>query len=217
MLSDEMRFAFDFQEDSMNNLEPKGLDTDSVLVALESLRLARPIRPDHPLTCFKSLYDPLLGLVPMREDVRRDMHIFNGLAQVIRQKLNDFRMSYQLPLASESDKRNVALHIWLKDFQQCNTEFEAWSLLYYRYIHLDIGLSVAQISSYLGQPKRTLNRRQQLGLVRLTHFLVKQEFVARLRLTTTMNPPRPIEHPPIVVKETLFSDFSLSLMPGKTQ
>ena len=66
-----------------------------------------------------------------------------------------------------------------RDFQQGSLELEAWSVLYYRYVCVDLDLDWSQFYAATHQNERTLRRRQTHGLTRLLYQIMVHETEAR--------------------------------------
>jgi hypothetical protein len=65
------------------------------------------------------------------------------------------------------------------DFRQNAIELEAWSVLYFRYVRVELQLSWSQFEAVTLQDQRTLRRRQQRGIFRLTHHLICEDLSVR--------------------------------------
>jgi hypothetical protein len=61
------------------------------------------------------------------------------------------------------------------DFSGENHELQAWSVLYYHYVFVALDLTGSQIAELVGESIRTITRRQQIGIVRLLHILIRRE------------------------------------------
>jgi len=115
-------------------------EIESVRTALEAMRQAEPLGIGHPLTHYLSFRakrrnpgGPSLG-----GQAALDGLIFDGMSGLIRHHLNRHRKIYDLPpMHSIEDPLCID-----DDFQHGNTELEAWSFLYYRYVRVDLDLSL---------------------------------------------------------------------------
>jgi tetratricopeptide (TPR) repeat protein len=146
------------------------LREESVEKALEAMRLGRDLR-DHPLRFFLSVLNRILSPHVLSGDVAVQVTIFEYLAQLITDHLRQVRQLHQL----DSPSRHYSEQELQRDFQQGNAELEAWSVLYHRYVCVERNLSMQQIADSVSQDQRTLRRRQQLGVRRLTLLLVRVE------------------------------------------
>jgi tetratricopeptide (TPR) repeat protein len=149
------------------------LEVEAVRLALEAMRQAEPLGAAHPLARFISLR----RTDTPTSSAALDALIFRSLANLIWKRLNQHRGLYGLAAAlPHKDSQDARL-----DFQPGNTELEAWSVLYYRYVRVDLDLSLDQLEAITQQDRRTLHRRQSKGIARLTHDLVRRELRARAR------------------------------------
>jgi Cdc6-like AAA superfamily ATPase len=149
------------------------LEVEAVRLALEAMRQAEPLGAAHPLARFISL----CRTDTPTSSAALDALIFRSLAKLIRKRLNQHRSLYGLATAlPHKDSQAAGL-----DFQVGNTELEAWSVLYYRYVRVDLDLSLDQLEAITQQDRRTLHRRQSKGIARLTHDLIRRELRARAR------------------------------------
>ncbi|HVO42875.1 MAG TPA: AAA family ATPase, partial [Aggregatilineales bacterium] len=162
------------------------LQPDAVANALEAVRKAVPLQKTHPLLQFASLG----GVEALVED---------RLLHVISVRLNRIRKAYgDVPAAPQH-----ALDGIVQDFRHQNSDLEAWSLLYYRYVRTEFDMSIERLEKLVGQDRRTLNRRQQKGIVRLTHVLIRRERRYRHRSrTAALTALLPSSRPPRLVGRT---------------
>jgi hypothetical protein len=100
------------------------------------------------------------------------------LTDRIIHELSHLRWVYQLTLP-EVACLETALTDLKQDFRVGSPELEAWSLLHYRYVRVDLALEWPQIAAVTAQHERTLRRRVQLGLHRLSHVLIATELAFR--------------------------------------
>ena len=159
--------------------QPLVVETESIRTALEAMRQAEPLGIGHPLAQFLSLRGRrgIPNGAPVNGQAALDTAIFDGLSNLIRHHLNRHRRHYHLPaIHSDEDATNIG-----DDFGQGNSELEAWSYLYYRFVRVDLDLSLDALERLTRQDRRTLNRRQAKGIARLTHDLVRRERRGRTR------------------------------------
>ncbi len=150
------------------------VEVESVRTALEAMRHAKSLGLVHPLAHFLSIRGNARQFGSAAE---ADTTIFRSLSHIIRQRLNYQRSIVALPTIT-SYRDRVTL---LEDYHQRNPELEAWSLLFYRYVRVDLALPMDDLEKITGQPKRTLNRRQATGVARLTQALIQREERTRAR------------------------------------
>jgi len=142
--------------------------------AHETMRMGHSLR-DHPLLFFLSITNRLNAPHILSGPAAVQIAVFEHLSDIILKRLTDLREQYQL----ERPERRCALNQIRADFRLDNAELEAWSLLYYRYVCVDQNLTIQRIAELTNQVERTLRRRQQLGIHRLTLALVSMEQEAR--------------------------------------
>jgi hypothetical protein len=159
------------------------VEIESVASALEAMRLAKPLEPSHPFRQFISLTRPHRLVSPVEGSVGLDSRIYSSLVHLICRHLNVQRAIHRLPPTERLQDKFAALR---HDFQPRNIELEAWSVLYYRYVRVDLALSFGQIGEIVEHPERTLNRRQQRGMARLAYELASREARARRKQRQTL-------------------------------
>ncbi|MBX3086792.1 MAG: hypothetical protein KF716_34485 [Anaerolineae bacterium] len=152
------------------------LEPESVLSALEAMRQGKKLPTDHPLAYFLSVRYPH-SLTSVEDAVVTQVRIYNHLSRVIHAELNHHRSIYQL----NSVVRGEGSSTLEEDFQTSNEELQAWSLLYHRYVRVDLNLPLKQIETIVKVADRTLNRRQDLGIFRLTNKLLELEIHERIQ------------------------------------
>lgn len=190
-------------------LQQPVIETHAVLIALEALHQARSLGAEHPLAHFVSLSDAWTPPFPVESVLASDVRIFDGLCRIIEQGLTASRSFHNMTAIKPLPDKARALEALRDDFRCGSMELEAWSLLYYRYVCVQLDLSLDQIARLVGQTKRTLHRRQQHGLLRLTQTLVRSERLVRAqRLQWTLRTQLPSVFPPALVGR----DLELALM-----
>src|SRR5258708_38215768 len=115
---------------------------------------------------------------PWRAGVASDVQVFRSLTRLICCHLRRQRRILELVDPRAHQTQETALAAVRQDFACDNPELEAWSLLYYRYVRIDLGLSVERLSGLVSSTRRTLQRRQQHGVARLTHAIIKHDLRA---------------------------------------
>jgi tetratricopeptide (TPR) repeat protein len=152
-------------------------DSDVVRSALERMRQAEP--PGD---------NPLRNLVWVRKQVESqgaqvsssavEFALNHVLADTIQNNVSHLRRIEGL--SSPNDKTREAAYDALRgDFSHRNAELEAWSILYYRFVRVDLNLQIQDIARVLGANSRQVNRRLVHGCYRLTQELSRLEAEAR--------------------------------------
>ena len=157
------------------------LDTTHLKHVLDAIHYSQMI-PDTPFKQFFAVQCLLEHIEPMAEGIAGDVALVEWLSTTIRQELNFRRQHYRLQKPDLHSLRPQALLNLQCDFQQQNVELEAWSLLYFRYVRVDLALGWESMAALAGQTTRNLRRRQMHGLHRLLHCLIQQELRASIAL-----------------------------------
>ena len=138
------------------------------------MRQGKKLLADHPLAHFLSIHS--VSMLPsVDEAVLAQVRIYNHLSRVIHIELNRHRSIYQFEAVTFGE----GVSTLEAEFQTFNEELQAWSLLYHRYVRVDLNLTLRQIELTVKIPERTLNRRQELGVFRLTNKLLEMEIAER--------------------------------------
>ncbi|MBN1122186.1 MAG: tetratricopeptide repeat protein [Anaerolineae bacterium] len=169
------------------------VDESAVQHVLECMRSARPIDDDNPLRRLVWVHAQIDSCGFVTSPVERDVALSAVLTDLITDRLRQFRVIHRIP-TDVGEHREEALDVLLRDFQQANSELEGWSLLYHRYVYIDLDLQVQELSNVLGVSTRQVNRRMSLGLRRLTEMIGQLEIKARLdnrRLWLQLKLPAP--------------------------
>jgi tetratricopeptide (TPR) repeat protein len=136
--------------------------------------------------------------------------LFSG---VITDTLSGLRRLYDLPAPADTDIRQTRMEALDNDFSAGNSELEAWSALYYRFVCLDLNLQVQEMAHQLGIPERQVHRRLDHGLRRLTLRISQLEAEARAadkHLWMQMQIP-PALDPTLIGREALLAELILLL------
>jgi tetratricopeptide (TPR) repeat protein len=174
------------------------IEVESVRSALDAMRNAEPLGTAHPLSQFLSIRPYTLGGA-----AGSDSAIFGHLSQIIRRRLARHREVQHIETISSGPEQLS------HDFQANSDELQAWSMLYYRYVRVDLDLSYEKLEVITRQPKRTLTRRQSKGINRLTYDLARHETKIRLQqreaaLRTQL--PLPFA-PPLIGRKPLLNEI----------
>ncbi len=199
-----------------NVINDARIATKTVRATLGALRQARPLGADHPLALWRCLWDAP-GDLPIENTVASDLRIFEGLSRVITERLTVYRTFYGLSGAEPARSRQAVLKAITSDFYCNSAELEAWSLLYHRYVCLELDLSLEALSNLVSQTRRTLQRRQQLGVLRLTQELIRRERAARRRRRGQVLRARlPSSRAPFLVGRDREADLALRMLNETT-
>ena len=150
-----------------NNIYPQTIQT-----ILEALRRGHPL-PQTPL------HDLVLRRTPQikPDTVMCDIAVMEWLIQHIVEYLGQHRNHYHLKPPNTSSALHDALYELSWDFQQDSPELEAWSILDFYYVRVDLHLSWEQFDTTTAQSRRNLRRRRAHGLNRLIHGIIRQELL----------------------------------------
>lgn len=145
---------------------------------LDAFRAARSL-PPTPLKTYMVVQQIVSSSSMMDDPVAVDYAVAEWLNSTIAAALTRQRHLYHLSGPEDDAALDDALKQLAADFHQQAVELEAWSMLYYRYVRVDLNLSWEQIEAVTNQDVRTLRRRQKRGLQRLVHWLLQEEGQAR--------------------------------------
>ncbi len=154
------------------------LSTANLKRVLDAGRAARPL-PATPLRAFALLERRLADPSAVAGSAAADLALLEWLNDEIVLALRDQRAHYHLPPPDVTMSLKQAVEALAVDFRQGAAELEAWSLLFIRYTRVDLDLSWERLEAIAGQDQRTLRRRQDRGLQRLTSRLIQREQTAR--------------------------------------
>lgn len=154
-------------------------DEEAVRRALEHLRQAERLT-ENPLSALIWVRQHADAHHPILSAVGVEVALWNALTGLIERHLTHLRRVEGLP-APDADEREVAMRALRADFAQSNTELEAWSALYYRYVRIDLDLQVQTIARELRTSVRQIQRRISHGVRRLTEQISQLESEARAR------------------------------------
>lgn len=123
------------------------LTEEAIHHAMESLRQARPLG-DSPLRRLVWVWEQLNRRQPTFSSVEFDVTLGEALASLIEERLAHHRAVEGIP-AEPATNREAALNRLREDFTRDNAELEAWSILYHRYIRLELNLRVQDLAHAL--------------------------------------------------------------------
>ena len=126
--------------------------------ALEAMRAGHKLRA-HPLQISVIITSKFASPHAVGGDTAVQVAIFAYLREIITGRLAELRQVCQLPPPDQA----CADSDLVIDFKQDNRELESWSLLYYRYVCVDLDLSMKRIGSLTGRDQRLLRYRQSTG------------------------------------------------------
>lgn len=101
------------------------------------------------------------------------------LTSIITDKLTHCRSVLHQIRPQQEKTLNDAQTAIRADIQTANLELIGWSILYYRYVQIDLGISPRSISQIASVDERTVRRYQQHGIRRLTVCLLEREWIER--------------------------------------
>ncbi|GEM_PF-3222789 len=152
-------------------------DEDSVRYALERLRRAEPLG-ESQLRSLVWIQQQIDTSAPVASHAGLEVALWAALTGIIEQNLAHLRAVEGLANLTRTN-REAALEDLRRDFARSNTELEAWSVLYYRYVRLDLDLHVQTLAHILNVWPRHIQRRLAHGYRRLTEQLSHFEAQAR--------------------------------------
>jgi hypothetical protein len=103
-----------------------------------------------------------------------DVELIDWLIHHIVAQLNYHRNHFGLSPVCMSSSMQQSLHELTHDFQQNATELEAWSLLYFYYVRVDLCLNWGIMAAATAQSQRNLRRRRKHGLNRLLYHIIRE-------------------------------------------
>jgi tetratricopeptide (TPR) repeat protein len=134
--------------------------------------------------------------VPLTDNPR-SFAIKHILTDAITHQYTNHRQKLGLPVLVPDAAVGIAVQAIQQESQTQNQELLSWSLLYYRYVRVDLCLSLAVISGAMNIEDRTLRRYQKHAIHRLTEYLVDSEWRIRqhrrqLRLYANLPMVKPV-------------------------
>ena len=131
---------------------------------------------NNPLALLFTVRSQLASPESLAGAAAEQVAVFDHLSNVITHHLTLARQRYSLPPPDPTDCTASNLP---GDFRPGSQELEGWSVLFYRYVCVSLDMSTGDIAEEVNVAERTIRRRQQRGIERLTRELVRAEQVAR--------------------------------------
>lgn len=103
------------------------------------------------------------------------------ISSLITDQLSTYRRNFGLPQPIIDEVLEYALTSIKSDVRQQSAEFVGWSLLYYRYVRVDLNLTLVNYSAISHIDERTLRRHQARTIERLRDLIAEREAQIRLK------------------------------------
>ncbi len=100
------------------------------------------------------------------------------LVDFITEQLTRHRVQFGRPAPNPMHGYAEAVSDLNADAATGRTELVCWSLLYHRYVRVDLDLSVKEMAEHCNYAPRTFQRYHRHGIVRLTEHLLARELDA---------------------------------------
>jgi hypothetical protein len=150
----------------LNDMTPKIIQT-----ILGAIRFSRPL-PDKSLNVLSIVQKQVPQNVPK---TMHDYMLIDWLSNEITTQYNQHRQTHQLPaIHRQCNYARVLTHL-AEDFTEHSEHLQAWSMLYHRYVRVDIQLLTTDVQTVTLHSDRNLRRRQTLGYALLCHHLLSLE------------------------------------------
>lgn len=164
------------------------LSRDDLEHVLQAILTAQPLgsTPLKELACFQARIHQEQHLGEVITSAVEDYLLIEWLNRSITTALNQHRRHYRLPPAGRNTARPAAQRALSADFRQNSVELEAWSLLYFRYVRVDLEWSLEELTTLTNQHERTLRRRRKHGAQRLLQHMLYEEFNYRRRVSVSV-------------------------------
>lgn len=153
------------------------IDPFSVHRALERMRQARS-SGSNPLRRLAWIQAGLRRRRSTLSTIEVDLALTEKLLGLIEDNLVHHRRVEGLAEQTAMDRAGALAQLE-RDFRTSNTELKAWSLLYYRYVRLDLSLQIQDIAAVLRVDSRQIRRHLQHGYYRLTAAITRHEAEAQ--------------------------------------
>lgn len=142
------------------------LNPETMLQVFEAIRTSKPLASHHPILAFE-VVQVRCAMYPALPPGYRELH-------VLKEFLTEMLLPCLYPPPHDSLYPGLQ---W--DFRCDNPLVESCSLLYYRYLRPEFGLTMQAIAMTVGSTTRTLQRRQHDGLQYLIMQLIQMEMQTR--------------------------------------
>lgn len=171
------------------------LQRAAVEAVLNALRSGHDLG-NHVLKNFVTIRERLAEPHILIGDEAANVGIMDFVVGIILDQLAHVRTLCGLPIPD----RNCSEILVAEDFRHGNEILEAWSVLYHRFVCVNHDLSMQALADLASVDARTIRRRYQVGLARLTHEIIRLEQDARQRdALCWMQFALPSVRPPVLV------------------
>ncbi len=162
--------------------EPPFISVDYVRAALEAMIHAVPDAGAPNPIYFLLIIEELLANPDFPPASHLRVFVANQfLVELITAQFVVHRKVFNLPPPRQDETRTAALQAIQVDASKPGTELLGWSYTYYRYVRVDLALTLEEISSASAFHKRSLRRYHYRILERMTEKLIEAEKEARIR------------------------------------
>lgn len=157
------------------------ISRQQVGAALNALIATTGTSSTNPLTALLLVDEFCLDPDLPATDHLREFALKQILIDHITTALNEQRHSFGLPRPDCKVQHEAALTALAADAQTGSAELIGWSLLFYRYVCVDLNLKPDDFRAALHVDERSVRRYQSNGVERLTERLIGAEWAARRR------------------------------------
>jgi len=148
-----------------------GLTIKMVQDTLRAIRFSNPI----PETALQQLKVVERLLPPKAPSHMKDFLLTEWISQQITTKYDQHRKLYKLQRVDPTSNYLQVLACLSQDFKQRHEHLEAWSILYYRHVRVDVTIPNEDLEGITSQSERNIRRRQQHGYVLLYNHITSLE------------------------------------------
>jgi tetratricopeptide (TPR) repeat protein len=168
----------------MRNGRQPSISYETVRAALDAMLYMSVARSPNPLEAL-ALVDDFISNPDLPDTPeKREYALRQLLISVIVREYNAHRHNFGFEVPVSHAPLEAALDEIRRDVQQHNPELIGWCLLYYRYVRVDLNLSIESIMSIAHVEQRTLRRYQSHAIERLRDCIVSAEWDIRARQRT---------------------------------
>jgi hypothetical protein len=167
------------------------VEVDAITASLltETLRAWRAAEPPPPVL----LELDILRHPTAASPAERAIHLHALIESLVAEELARHRAAEGLPSAPPAPARAALLAAAGSDFRRRNSNLEAWSAIYHRFL-APVTLSVEELATAVALDVRNFRRRVEAGVAQLTDRLRRMEMAEharqhRLRLGRHLPPP----------------------------